>query len=224
MIFGRGRANVPPFHVGEHALPHVRSYTYLGVTLRQKLSSSGHVDELLRRGERKTAVCLSWTVSANLLFTFGMSWLEFVASISLFRRFQPGSVDGLGDPTFQLLCQPHSLLCRFAKKFMGSLYTSPAVFRVRRGPFVVLLRPRSSHFSAGPTKLVVARQVQHQHEIRYAVQCTVHELIPGTIYSRWQPQPHVHPLFTVSRHAHLLGPHDVGIILSRTDVLPVTTI
>ena len=37
MTFGRGRATVPPLHVGEHALPRVRSYTYFAATLHERL-------------------------------------------------------------------------------------------------------------------------------------------------------------------------------------------
>ena len=46
MIFGRGRAAVPQFHVGEHGVAHVRNYAYLRVTLH----GLRHVDELLRGG------------------------------------------------------------------------------------------------------------------------------------------------------------------------------
>ena len=100
MTFGHGRAAVPPFHVGEHALPHVRSSTHLGTILHERLSFSGHVDELLRRGEGKIAACLFWTASTNLPLTFVERvfqcyvrpsvcfGLEFVASASLFRKFQ----------------------------------------------------------------------------------------------------------------------------------------
>ena len=35
-----------------------------------EISFPGHVDELLRRGERKIAACLSWTAFANLPLTF----------------------------------------------------------------------------------------------------------------------------------------------------------
>ena len=62
MIFGRGRAAVPQFHVGEHGVAHVRNYAYLRVTLH----GLRHVDELLRGGKRRIAVCRFWTASANL--------------------------------------------------------------------------------------------------------------------------------------------------------------
>ena len=70
MVFGRGHANAQGFHVGDLNLPRVRSCTYLGVTLQERLSWSLHVDELLRRRERKMAACLSWTSSANLPLSF----------------------------------------------------------------------------------------------------------------------------------------------------------
>ena len=62
MVFGRGHANVQAFHVGVLDLPRVRSYT----TLQERLSWNLHVAELLDRGERKMAACLSWTSSVNL--------------------------------------------------------------------------------------------------------------------------------------------------------------
>ena len=70
MVFGRGHANAQTFHVGDLDLPRVRSYTYLGVTLQERLSWNLHVAELLSGGERKMAACLSWTSSANLPLSF----------------------------------------------------------------------------------------------------------------------------------------------------------
>ena len=91
---------IPPFHVGTHVLPRVYQCTYLGVTIDARLSWTHHVNELLRRGERKMAACLSWTRSADLpvcfverIFQtyvcpsvcFGM---EFVDPAPQIRRFQ----------------------------------------------------------------------------------------------------------------------------------------
>ena len=72
MIFGRrhGRGRAPTFFLGEQALPRVKQYTYLGVSLNERLSWKNHVNHLLGRGERKMAACLFWTVSANLLLSF----------------------------------------------------------------------------------------------------------------------------------------------------------
>ena len=100
MVFGRGRTAYFQFHVGEHRLPRVRTYTYLGVTLHKRLCWAAHVDELLRRGECKMAACLSWTNSAILSLSFVERifqtyvrpavcfGLEFVPASTQLRHFQ----------------------------------------------------------------------------------------------------------------------------------------
>ena len=54
-VFGRSRAGTQHvlFHVGEHVLPHVSTYTYVGITLHERLGWTQHIDELSCRGERK---------------------------------------------------------------------------------------------------------------------------------------------------------------------------
>ena len=66
MVFGRGRMAIPPFHVGTHVLPRVYQYTYLEVTIDARLSWTHHFNELLRRGERKMAACLSCTRNVSV--------------------------------------------------------------------------------------------------------------------------------------------------------------
>ena len=52
---------------GEHSLSHVRTYTHLGVTLRERLCLASRVnDEFLRHGEHKMGAYRSWTNSAVL--------------------------------------------------------------------------------------------------------------------------------------------------------------
>ena len=48
----------------------MKQYTYLGVSLNERLSWKNHVDHLLGQGERKMAACLFWTGSANLPLSF----------------------------------------------------------------------------------------------------------------------------------------------------------
>ena len=67
---GRGRTRAPAFSLGGQVLPRVKTYTYLGVSLRENLSWKGHIDHLLARGERKMAACLFWTRSADLPLSF----------------------------------------------------------------------------------------------------------------------------------------------------------
>ena len=67
---GRGRTRAPAFFLGGQGLPRVKTYTYLGVCLRENLSWKGHIDLLLARGERKMAACLFWTKSADLPLSF----------------------------------------------------------------------------------------------------------------------------------------------------------
>ena len=81
-------------------MPWVSTYTYVGVTLHQRLSWAHHVDALLRRGERKMAACVSWTNAANLPLCFverifknyvcpsACFGLEFVPAGPQLRRFQ----------------------------------------------------------------------------------------------------------------------------------------
>ena len=102
MLFGcrSRRDDAQQFHVGEQILPWVSTYTYLGVTLHQRLSWAHHVDALLRRGERKMAACVSWTSAANLPLCFverifqnyvcpsACFGLEFVPAGPQLRRFQ----------------------------------------------------------------------------------------------------------------------------------------
>ena len=102
VVFGRRRAGTQHvrFHVGEHVLPRVTTYTYLGITLHERLGWTQHVDELLCRGERKLAACVSWTQSATLPLFFverifhsyvrpsACFGLEFVPKGAQIRRFQ----------------------------------------------------------------------------------------------------------------------------------------
>ena len=69
MIFGRGRgrAPAPVFFLGGQR---VKTYTFLGVALHDKLSWKVHIEQLLARGERKMAACLFWTGSAGLPLSF----------------------------------------------------------------------------------------------------------------------------------------------------------
>jgi len=102
VVFGRNRAGVHRFrfHVGEPVLPRVSTYTYLGVTLHERLVWTHHINELLCRGERKLAACVSWTSSTSLPLHFverifqsyvrpsACFGLEFVPQGPQIRRFQ----------------------------------------------------------------------------------------------------------------------------------------
>ena len=87
VVFGRRRAGTQHvrFHVGEHVLPRVTTYTYLGITLRERLGWTQHIDELLCRGERKLAACVSWTVSHFATFLRGAHFPFLRATVCLFR-------------------------------------------------------------------------------------------------------------------------------------------
>ena len=80
--------------------PQSQVLTNLGITLHERLGWTQHIDELLCRGERKLAACVSWTQSATLPLFFverifhsyvrpsACFGLEFVPKGAQIRRFQ----------------------------------------------------------------------------------------------------------------------------------------
>ena len=71
---------------GEHVLPRVSTYTYLGITLPDRLGWTQHIDELLCQGERKLAACVSCTQSTTLPLLFVLRiFHSYVRTVCLFR-------------------------------------------------------------------------------------------------------------------------------------------
>ena len=102
VVFGRNRAGVHRFrfHVGEHVLPRVSAYTYLGSLSMSAWFGRTISASFLCRGERKLAACASWTSSTSLQLHFverifqsyvrpsACLGLEFVPQGPHIRRFQ----------------------------------------------------------------------------------------------------------------------------------------
>ena len=113
---GRNRAGVRRFrfHVGEHVLPRVSTYTYLGVTLHERLVWTHHISELLCRGERKRAACVSWTSSTSLPLHFAQRIFQSYA--------RPSACFGL-----EFVPQGPSRLCKWGRRLLAWPSGSPRV-------------------------------------------------------------------------------------------------
>ena len=66
LLFGPSRRRDARMHfLGTHHVPLVQTYIYLRAVLQQNLDWKENVDQILARGERRLAACLSWTATSS---------------------------------------------------------------------------------------------------------------------------------------------------------------